>query len=89
LRPILQEIEVEAGIRLEHKRWAVKPAKYITTINGYVQRIDRYLRFAKIDRPTEKNALAYRESVLDRHPSRSTLNNDAFALMHFHGHKAN
>jgi integrase/recombinase XerD len=55
-----------------------------STINDYVQRVDRYLRFAKTNRPTEKHALAYRESVLDRHPSRSTLNNDAFALMHFH-----
>ena len=46
-----------------------------STIDGYVDRIGRYLKFAKTDRPLPEDATKFRDSLLKKNPARNTLNN--------------
>lgn len=55
-----------------------------STISSYLFHVERYLRFAETDRPTDNILQAYREHIFDQHWARSTLNNSAFAVTAYH-----
>jgi len=53
-----------------------------STIDGYVDRVSRYLKFAKTDRPNHLHAEQFQASLT--HRSRSTINNYAISIMAYH-----
>lgn len=55
-----------------------------STIEGYVGNVDRYLEFAQTDLPSNDNMKDYRALLFNRHLSRSTINNYAFAISEYH-----
>jgi integrase/recombinase XerD len=55
-----------------------------STIVRHVQRVNRFLNFAGTDTPSLKDFHAYRKYQLDVNLSRSTLNNNGFAIRHFY-----
>lgn len=56
-----------------------------STIEGYSACLRRYLKCCGSDRPPISKVEEYRNELLDRHLSRSTLNNTGFALRQFYG----
>jgi integrase/recombinase XerD len=56
-----------------------------STIIDYVGRVKRYLKAVGTDWPGDNQIEAYRQQLLGRNLSRSTLNNYHFAIAHYHG----
>ena len=55
-----------------------------STLNDYIQRARKYLEFCGSDQPTPEKAQEYRNILLDRKLSRSSVNNYCFAVKNFH-----
>ncbi len=55
-----------------------------STIDGYLVCVRGYLRFAETDRPTQADAIKFRETLIEKNPARSTINNYSFAIKCFH-----
>jgi hypothetical protein len=55
-----------------------------STLTDYVQRAGKYLEFCGSDQPSPEKAQEYRDSLLDRNLSRSSINNYCHALKNFH-----
>jgi integrase/recombinase XerD len=53
-----------------------------STIDGYVDRVGRYLKFAKTDRPNHLHAEQFQTALT--HRNRSTVNNYAISIMAYH-----
>lgn len=55
-----------------------------STVDLYVGCIGRYLKFTKTERPSLEDSLKYRESILEKNLSRSSINNYSFAVKNYH-----
>lgn len=55
-----------------------------STIGAYAGCAGRYLQFAKTESPSSEDSLKFRESLLEKNLSRSTINNYAFAMQNYH-----
>jgi len=55
-----------------------------STISDYVARTHRFLRWANSDRPSLDQLFEYREILLDRHLSPSSMNNYSFAFKNYY-----
>src|SRR5512136_881235 len=55
-----------------------------STLSDYLQRAEKYLEFCGSDQPTPEKAQEYRDHLLDRNLSRSSVNNYCFAVKNFH-----
>lgn len=55
-----------------------------STIGGYKECLRRYLNFCGTDRPPVSKVDEFRDDMLDRHLSRSSLNNAGFAIKKFY-----
>lgn len=55
-----------------------------TTLSDYIQRAGKYLEFCGSDQPSPEKAQEYRDHLLDRNLSRSSVNNYCFAVKNFH-----
>jgi len=55
-----------------------------STLHDYLQRARKYLEFCGSDQPTPEKAQEYRNILLDRKLSRSSVNNYCFAVKNFH-----
>jgi integrase/recombinase XerD len=55
-----------------------------STLSDYLQRAKKYLEFCGSDQPSPENAQEYRDHLLDRQLSRSSINNYCFAVKNFH-----
>lgn len=53
-----------------------------STIDGYVDKVGRYLKFAKTDRPNHLHAEQFQAALT--HRNRSTVNNYAISIMAYH-----
>jgi integrase/recombinase XerD len=51
-----------------------------STIDSYVGHVGRFLEFAQSERPPESTAFAFRDQLLSKNLSRSSLNNYSFAI---------
>ncbi len=68
----------------KYSRFLEQMGRRPSTISSYVFHVEKYLKFAGTDRPSEKILQAYREQIFDQHWARSTLNNSAFATTAYH-----
>lgn len=55
-----------------------------STIDDYMARVGRYLEFCGKERPSPEMAQNFRDHLMDRELSRSTINNTCFAMRNFH-----
>jgi integrase/recombinase XerD len=55
-----------------------------STIEGYVGNVGRYLKFAGIDKPSEKDRITFRDELHNSKLSRSTLNQYGYAIKSYH-----
>jgi integrase/recombinase XerD len=55
-----------------------------STIDSYIDRTERYLEFAKTDKPLKDTAEEFRASLHARKLSRSTINNYCSAIKNYH-----
>lgn len=55
-----------------------------STINDYVGRVGRFLKYAQTDQPSIDIANEYRDQLISRNLARSTINNCSFALKQFY-----
>jgi integrase/recombinase XerD len=55
-----------------------------STLNDYASRVGRYLRFCGHEKPSLETAQLYRDSLMDRDLSRSSINNSSFAIKNYH-----
>jgi len=55
-----------------------------STLDDYLLRIERYLRFCGNEQPSPETAQQYRDSLMDRNLSRSSVNNCCFAIKNYH-----
>lgn len=55
-----------------------------STIDGYVGYVKRFLEYAKMGHPSIDIAKSYREQLIQRHLSRSTLNNCGIAIKSYY-----
>ena len=55
-----------------------------STIDGYVGYVKRFLEYAKMGHPPIDIAKSYREQLIQRHLSRSTLNNSGIAIKSYY-----
>jgi integrase/recombinase XerD len=55
-----------------------------STLSDYLQRARKYLEFCGSDQPSPEKAQEYRDHLLDRELSRSSVNNYCFAVKNYH-----
>jgi integrase/recombinase XerD len=55
-----------------------------STLSDYLQRAEKYLEFCGSNQPSTQKAQEYRDHLLDRGLSRSSINNYCFAVRAFH-----
>ncbi len=55
-----------------------------SSIDGYLVCAKGYLMFSGTDRPTQADAIKFRETLLEKNLARSTLNNYSFAIKCYH-----
>jgi len=55
-----------------------------STIELYVRCTKSYLEFVQTDKPSLEDSLRFRESLLERNLSRSSINNYTFAILNYH-----
>jgi integrase/recombinase XerD len=55
-----------------------------STLSDYIQRVGKYLEFCGSDHPSHEKANEYRDQLLERNLSRSSVNNYCFAVKNFH-----
>ncbi len=55
-----------------------------STIESYAGQVQRYLEFARTDRPSVETASLFKDSLHDRNLARSTINNYSFAVACYH-----
>lgn len=55
-----------------------------STIDDYIARVERYLKFCGKEQPSPEMAQNYRDYLMDKELSRSTINNCCFAMRNFH-----
>jgi len=55
-----------------------------STLDDYLLRIERYLRFCGNEQPSPETAQQYRDFLMDRNLSRSSVNNCCFAIKNYH-----
>jgi integrase/recombinase XerD len=55
-----------------------------STLSNYLQRARKYIEFCGSDQPSPEKAQEYRNHLLDRNLSRSSVNNYCFAVKNFH-----
>jgi hypothetical protein len=55
-----------------------------STILDYVGRCERYLSFCGTTEPNEEHATKFRETLIDRRLSRSSINNYSFVIKAYH-----
>lgn len=60
-----------------------------STYEPYIYSVRKYLEFANTDQPSAEDADRYRQMLLDRNLSRSTINNCSFAMAHYHKMQGN
>ncbi len=71
----------------DFKQTLIRYRKYLTDngfrnsiIDSYVGHVGRFLKFAQSERPRVSTANAFREQLISKNLSRSSLNNYAFAI---------
>jgi integrase/recombinase XerD len=55
-----------------------------STVESYLWLVKSYLEYAKTNRPTATDFLAFRETLHKKNLTRSTINNYSFAIMKYH-----
>ena len=55
-----------------------------STLDDYLLRVERYLKFCGNNQPSPETAQRYRDTLLDRNLSRSSVNNYCFAIKNYH-----
>ncbi len=55
-----------------------------STLDDYLQRIKKYLEFCGSNQPSPEMAQEYRDSLMDKNLSRSSINNYCFAIRNYH-----
>jgi site-specific recombinase XerD len=55
-----------------------------STLDSYVFRVGRYLKFCGKEQPTQETAQEFRDHLMDNGLSRSSINNYCFAIRQFH-----
>ena len=54
-----------------------------STVDDYVARVSRFLKYAQTDQPSVEIAKSYREGLVSRNLARSTINNYGFAIRQY------
>jgi integrase/recombinase XerD len=68
----------------QYKRYLRDQGVRQSTLDDYVARIGRYLEFCGKEQPSPEMAQNFRDSLMDRELSRSSINNCCFAMKNFH-----
>jgi integrase/recombinase XerD len=68
----------------QYKRYLRDQGARQSTIDDYLARVGRYLEFCGKEQPSPDMAQNFRDSLMDRDLSRSTINNTCFAMKKFH-----
>lgn len=68
----------------QFKRYLRDKGARQSTIDDYMARVERYLRFCAKEQPSPEMAQNFRDYLMDRELSRSTINNCCFAMRNFH-----
>ncbi len=68
----------------QFKRYLRDKGARLSTIDDYTARIGRYLEFCGKRQPSPEMAQKFRDSLMDRELSRSTINNTCFSMKNFH-----
>jgi site-specific recombinase XerD len=55
-----------------------------STLNSYVLRVGRYLKFCDEKQPSQEIGQKFRDQLMDNGLSRSSINNYCFAIRQFH-----
>jgi len=55
-----------------------------STLNSYVLRVGRYLKFCSQEQPSQETGQKFRDHLMDNGLSRSSINNYCFAIRRFH-----
>lgn len=55
-----------------------------STLDDYLQRVEKYLEFCGNELPSPENAQKYRDALMDKGLSRSSINNYCFAVKNYH-----
>jgi integrase/recombinase XerD len=76
-------IDLNANLR-RYQRFLENGGFRQSTIDSYVGNVGRYLEFAGTDRPRTETATKFRDALLGRNLSRSTLNNYVFTITKYH-----
>jgi integrase/recombinase XerD len=67
-----------------YRRFLEQLGRRPSTVSTYLFHVEKYLRFVGTDRPSDAELQAYRDHIFDKHWTRSTLNNSAFAITAYH-----
>ena len=68
----------------QFKRYLRDQGARQSTIDDYMARVGRYIEFCGKHQPSPEMAQNFRDSLMDRELSRSTINNTCFAMKNFH-----
>jgi integrase/recombinase XerD len=77
---IKARIEDFKPILIRYRKYLVDNGFRSSTIDSYVGHVGRFLEFAQSERPPASTANAFRENLLSRNLSRSSVNNYSFAI---------
>lgn len=66
------------------RRYLEDQGRRETTIEGYLGNVNRYLKFAKTDRPLDHDLERFRNSLAEKKTSRSTKNQYNYAIKAYH-----
>ncbi len=66
------------------KRYLMDKGVRQSTLDDYLARVESYLKFCGDEQPSPETAQNYRDSLMDRNLSRSSINNNCFAIRHYH-----
>jgi len=73
------------GTRLQRfRRYLRDKGVRQTTLDDYLKRAERYLRFCSHEQPSPETAQKYRDYLMDKNLSRSSVNNYCFAIKNYH-----
>ena len=76
-----QDIDIAA---IQYKKYLQEKGFRLSTIEGYVGNIYRYLRSVATQYPSINDMKRFRATLFERRLSRSTINNYSFAIAEYH-----